>query len=252
MVKSIKNSLGQDFKTYASFSYPTTNFGTLTSYEGELNPANQVCAMSSCLDNLDLSGERDQLDFKGLLDVGTGGSISLSEKQQKDASIDGVLPKLWSILSVDGDFSKSKTKNIKLNLGPAHVRFLNKLELRKYIDALPDEDYYKQKFINGDLVVIVSDVVVSEMSVTVEIDSETALNLEAAVSAYDEASQGKDIKLKFDYKKISNGKYQFDVNQPVIVMRLPKKQPTAGGLGLTDDFGDWLPVTDFIQNEELD
>jgi hypothetical protein len=242
MVKSVRESLGKDFASYSSFSYPTNNFGVLTSFDSELKPENQICAMNSCLDLALVNDE--WLDFKGLLNVGTGGSIQLTETDQKTASIDAVLPKLWSIINVSGGFEKSSTRKVDLNIGPATVRFINKLKLKKYIDNLDDTNEYKQKYVSGDLVVIVSDVVVKNMTVTVELDSDSSLKLETAMQgASTESSE-----LDFTFTKVTNGKYVFKIDKPVIIMRLPKKQPSAGGLGIDDSFDSWLPVKDFIND----
>lgn len=242
MVKSVRESLGKDFKSYSSFSYPTNNFGALTSFDTDLKPENQICAMNSCLD-LTLT-EDEWLDFKGLLDVGTGGTIELTETDQKTASIDAVLPKLWSIINVSGGFEKSSTQKVELNIGPATVRFIDKLKLKEYIDNLDDTNAYKQKYISGDLVVIVSDVVVKNMSVTVELDTNSSLKLEAAMQGGNVDSS----ELDFTFTKVTDGKYVFRVDKPVIIMRLPKKQPSAGGLGIDDSFNSWIPVKDFIDD----
>lgn len=242
MTKALRKSLGKDFKEYSSFSYPTDNFGVLTSFDQELSPSNQICAMASCITGLELNSPEEWINLKGLVNVGTGGTITLTETQQKDVSIDAVLPKLWSILNVSGGFNKNSTQKVTLDIGPGTVRFVNKLKLKETIDNLPDTDLFKQKYINGDLVVAVSDVVVQNMTVTIEIDSNASANLEASISNEDIDSGD----LDFTYKKVTNGKYVFEIKKPVIIMRLTKKQPSAGVLGEEKDFDDWIAIKDFL------
>lgn len=246
MTQSVKKSLGKDFKKYSAFSYPTNNFGVITSFENRLSPENQVCAMSRCLNGLEL-GENEWMTLKGICDIGEGGAITLTQKVQTSISVKAILPKLWDVLGLGADFNKNKVKTVTLSIGPGVVRYVNKLQFTKFIDALPDNDAYKKKYVQGSLVVVTSDVVVKYLNVTVDVDDTTAMALNAKLDAGQLSKQFGNVELDFKMERMSNGKYTFTVNKPVIILRLARKQPSAGSLGVGENFDTWPIQKDFIK-----
>lgn len=245
MVKKVKKSLGKQFKGYSSFTYPTSNFGVMTSYTDKAEDGNYYCGMNTCLD-IKLSSN-EILNMGGLLDVGSGGPITLSESDKKVVSLDAVLPQLWKTLNVEGEYSSDKVTTVTMSLGAGHVRQLNRIRLKEALAKLSDDHPYKIAFNNGKFAVVVSDVVVESMSFDVKFDNNTTGKIEAALSKV--PADSTNATLNFGYERTLNGEYKFKVTHPVIVMRLIKKQPNAGALSGTNDFSDWLTIK---ENNDID
>jgi hypothetical protein len=112
-------------------------------------------------------------------------------------------------------------------------------ELSYFWGSLQKGEAYK-------LTVVVSDVVVESMTVTIKFDNQTTASIEAALQLpvnNDSAS------LNFNFERIRDGEYVIEVTEPVIIMRLLKKQPNGGTLGGSSGFDDWLIVK---ENYKLD
>jgi hypothetical protein len=248
MVKAVKDALGKDFHGYYGFSYPTNNFGLITSFEDTLANENQYCAMIRCLDGINISNHEEWLNIKGLADIGQGGAISISEKKKTKISVDAVLPKLWNVLQLSSTTSNEREVKTILNLGPAYVRFLNKKIFDEYIDELPGENSYKQKYNSGSLVIVVSDVVVEYLTIRIEVDNQLSAILDAKIDAGKISEEFGKIDLDASISKTTSGVYELTIDKPVIILRLTKKQPSSKELRKTDNFDNWIPVRDFIEN----
>lgn len=249
MRKSVKKALGKDFKGYYAFSYPTNNFGLITSFENKLANENQYCAMVECLDGINISNRNEWLNIQGLADIGQGGPIKLSENKKTKISIDAVLPKLWSVLSLDGSFSNEREVKTTLDIGPAYVRFLNKKKFDEYINKLPDNNKYKQKYDQGILIIITSDVVVEYLTVKIGVDNQLSTRLDAVIDAGQLDAKFKNFNLDAKFAKTSSGIYELTIDKPVIVLRLAKKRPSSKEFFPIDTFDKWDPVQDFINNQ---
>lgn len=251
MTKAVKESLGKDFDKFSAFSYPTNNFGMITSFENSMKPKNQLCAMNRCLTGLDPLVGAEWIDLKGLADIGRGGKITLEQEVQNSLSISAVLPKLWNVLGISTTFDNNTIKKTQLDIGPGIVRYLNKLKFDAYIKNLPANDLYKKKFNEGNLVIITADVIVESLTATVEVDQTTAAKLDAKLDAGQLSKEFGNVELNFKMERTSQGKYTFVVSTPVIILRLARKQPSAGELGAVDkkDFETWPIQGDFISSE---
>ncbi len=253
MKNALKKSMGKDFKGYYAFSYPTNNFGLITSYENELAQSNQYCAMAACLDGIEINNETEWLHLGDLADVGDGAAIDLSEKKKTKIAVDAVLPKLWNAVQIDGSVSNDREVKTTLQIGPAHVRFINKKKFEEYIENLPQTNKYKQKYNAGNLVLIVSDVVVESLSVRIEVDNTLATKLDAAIASGSISKNLGDVDLKATLEKTTSGVYELKIDKPVIVLRLAKKQNPIKGTGVallgnqSDNFDNWVPVKDYIE-----
>jgi len=250
MRKAVKDSLGKDFKGYYAFSYPTNNFGLITTFENKLASENQYCAMIGCLDGITIPNLEGWLHLAGLADVGQGGPIKLSEKKKNKISVNAVLPKLWSALKLEGGMDNERDVKTTLNIGPAHVRFLNKKKFEEYIEKLPSDNRYKQKYETGNLILITSDVVVEYLSVKIEVDNNLSAKLDAEIQAGQiEEDLGK-VDLDAKFEKTSSGTYELTIKKPVIILRLARKQPDPDleAFIQIDNFDDWELVRRYIEN----
>jgi len=243
MVKAVKKAIVGDFSGYRGINFPTNNFGLLTTYEKSASDKNMLCAMAGCFDSLHLLNKEDSLKMGGLADIGKGAAISLNEKTQNQLSTKVILPELWKSLAINGGVESKEVKNVTLSFGPTYKRQLNRLKLEKFIGNLPENDPYKKRFNTGELIVVIADVIVENMEIIVDVESTAAIAVDAKIGLVGKAA--KDT-LKGEFKKVTEGRYSFKINQPLIVLRLVRKQPQGGFLGATDNFDDWLPVIDPI------
>jgi len=250
MTKMLRKAVGKDLKGYYPFSYPTNNFGILTTFEYNLSPEYQLCAMLNCFDSLEILNSSEWLNLKGLADIGEGAPISINERIQSSISVNAVLPKLWNTLDLKGGIDKKHIKNVSLKMGRAYVRHLNRLRFNDLINSLPDDNLYKKQYLSGNLVIVVSDVVVTSMEVIVELEDSMKIALEAKFAPGTANSKFTDISLNGQVERIASGKYAFKINQPVIILRLAKKQPQAGTLQESDNFEQWIYAKDYIKSKE--
>ncbi|WP_461642679.1 hypothetical protein [Labilibaculum euxinus] len=248
MRKAVKKSLGKDFKDYYAFSYPTNNFGLITSYENKLANENQYCAMVGCLDGIDIPNNKAWLHLDGLASVGTGAPIRLTESKKTKISVDAVLPKLWNALQIDASVQNERKVETTLNIGPGHVRFINKKKFEEYIESLPSTNKYKQKYESGDLILIVSDVVVEYLSVKIKVDNALAAKIDAEIEAGGIGEKLGKADLNAKLETSTSGTYELTIDRPVIVLRLAKKQSRKKGFRESDNFDDWINVIDYIEN----
>ena len=246
MTKAVRKAMGKDFREYQSPSFPTNNFGILTTYENEVTDQSLLCAMSGCFDSLIINNESDSINLGGLADVGRGPAILLNERNQHSVSLKTLLPKLWDILGIEAGVDKKEIVNVGLKLGPTYERHLNKIKFNAFINRLPDDNLYKRQYLTGNLVVIVADVVVRNMEIVINLEDSAAARLNAIISP--EVTMTSDT-LKGEFKRLTSGQYSFKINQPLIVLRLARKQPQGGVLGESENFNDWIPVKDNIDKK---
>jgi hypothetical protein len=246
MTKAVRKAMGKDFREYHSPSFPTNNFGILTTYENELTDQSLLCAMSGCFESLIINNEKDSINLGGLADVGQGPAIILNERNQYSISVQSLLPELWDILGLGAGVDKKEIVNVALKLGPTYERHLNKIRLNAFINSLSDDNLYKRQYLAGNLVVIVADVVVKNMEITINLEDSAAARLNAKISS--KVTLTTDT-LKGEFKRLTSGQYSFKINQPLIVLRLARKQPQGSVLGESENFNDWKPVKDNIDRK---
>lgn len=244
MTKTLKKAFGIDFKGYYAFSYPTNNFGILTTYENDISTKNYLCAMLSCFDSLEPKNTSEWLRLKGYADIGEGSPVNIDVKTQSKISTKAILPKLLKTLNIKGGINKNNITTVTLKTGNGYVRNLNKIKFNDLINSLPEDNLYKKKYINGNLVIVVSDVIVNSMEVIVELKDSLKIELEAKFAPGASITQFSDIDLNGEIERIESGKYSIKMNQPIIILRLTKKQPHGGTLAVTEDFNNWIPVKD--------
>ena len=256
MNKKVKAVLGNEFKDYQSFSFPTDNFGLITAYTPKDNtdkPKDKdfLCDTWECLslgDHVPTDPEALK-SINGFAAVGENGAdITLSVTEKSDVAFNALLPKIASVLNIGGGFDKNKNTVTELQAGPFFVRKLRRQRMIDFINGLPPNSAMKQAFDQGKLVLVVGDVVSTGMKVRVKADSTTKANIDAKIGApggtgvvskvFTDSSFG------FKVTREENGEYTFQTTRPVVVLRLAKHQPAAGALGaeLSDDWKDWVTI----------
>lgn len=244
-IKSIEKALGKDVRKFKFFSYPTDNFGIATSYKGQDNDLQRICATWSCIgiDYTKIPKGKDWLNVNGFADVGAGGKeISLKEKVKNDLSISTVLPKIYNVLNVEGGFDKSTIINTDLKIGKVFKRSLNVDKLRKEFSTSSNQTL-KEVFDDGGLAYVVSDIVIESMSVTIKINSTAAAKIDAKLEGLT-SKMISDASVSVGFKKERDGEYTFVFDNPVIVARISKRQPAAQKLENTEkiDISTWEDV----------
>jgi hypothetical protein len=248
MGKAIKKSIGNDLKGYLPFSYPTDNFGLITSYDESAVDENFICDMWSCIGvDTAKSNSATWLDMNKFAAVGAGGSITLSEKDQKNLAIGALLPKIFSIIGVNTRVNNDRTTQLSINIGKAYLRKLRRQPMIDYINQLDKSSLLYKSFSNGTLVLVVADCVIEDLSVEVKIDKQHSSALDAKIGAIPGSTVASkvfsDVSLTVAVTRNLSGTYTFKINHPVIYARLAKKQPLSQPLeGNDDTFDDWTIV----------
>lgn len=246
MGKAIKKAIGSDLNGYQIFSYPTDNFGLITSYENSVSDANFLCDMWNCIGINDMNHTSiNWINLNNFAGVGEGGTIELSQKKKSKVAVDIILPKIYDVIGVSGGFKTDRTTEVNITIGKAYLRKLRRNEIIGYINNLENTNSIKKAFINGDLVIVVADCIIENMTVSVKVDQETSAAIDAKLGVSGSSIAAKvfqDASLSVSVEKSSSGSYMFKISHPVIFARLTKKQPEAGSLGTSNDFSDWTTV----------
>ncbi|WP_431294145.1 hypothetical protein [Pedobacter sp. P26] len=99
MGKAIKKAIGNDLKGYETFSYPTDNYGLITSFDNKSTKAkNFLCDMWNCIgQERPATSSPDWLSMKGFAAVGAGGSVDLTDEEKRPLHSKSCFPKfmMW-------------------------------------------------------------------------------------------------------------------------------------------------------------
>lgn len=255
MSRKITAALGAQFNEYQSFTYPTSNYGLSTAYtpqSGRDIPSDRdfLCDMWSCIGIEDAEIPMDpkaQLAMNGFAAVGTGGTITLTETEQREIASNVALPEIYSVVNVSGGFQKNQVTETTMTIGPAHARQLRRKVMSEYISKLPATDPMKRAFDAGTLVLVIGDVVVDSLKVDIKVTNTAKPALDAALGKDVPGGAGKvfsSAKISVKMSSAVDGRYTFNIDRPIIVKRLLKRQPGAGVLGnaLDDAWTDWDAV----------
>jgi len=242
--------------SYQVSPYPVDNFGILTAYkppQGERwDESNEICATWSCLGvdaNKVPTDPNERLSVSGFADTGTGGTISLSDDQQNSFGVKLLLPGLAKLVDIKGNVDWKSHVTVNLQLGNATKRVLNRIKAYNYMkNTLQPGNPLKDAFDQGQLVILVADLVVDSLDATIKVDKDLNAGADAALSKAAESQQlpvGKDASLSGKLENKGGGSYHLEVKNPVVIAVLPKQQPSAGTLGPpspSDPWGDWKQV----------
>lgn len=250
MEKKLAAAIGRDVETYTPFSYPTDNFGLATIYADTgsrptLLDQDFLCDTWNCLGiENPPTDSASQITVNGFAAVGTGGTIQLTEQEKNELAIKALLPELYQVLGVQGGFDQKRVTRTSLQMGPAHLRKLRRLQFASYVNGLGQDHPLRERYERGDLTVVVADAVVDNIKLDVTLDAEGSAALDAKLDpTAGLVKQLSGAKLGVKVSKGRAGTYSFEVTRPVIVRRLAKRQP-AGGVLAEDDstWSDWPSV----------
>jgi hypothetical protein len=227
---------GKDYKTYFWFSQPTDNYGVGTCYNvasGSFNnpitlDTNYICSTWSCInrDQNMPSNHNDLLRILGYADIGDGGPVTLSQSDQKDAALSGILPAFFKVLNIDASIDWTNRVQTDITLGDAYKRFLIPERFKTNVMALADTSDLKQSYLHGHLVVAVSDLIIDGITATItitnDIDGKLGVSLSNAVGTV----VGNGASLQFSVDKTSGGRFNLTTTNLTVVAVLYSKWPT--------------------------
>jgi len=257
MQQKIKTLLGEDFKDYTWSSYPTDNFGIVTSYDpakgDSFGDMNFLCATWSCLSMQVPTDPDKKLNIAGFADVGNnGGIIKLSEKETTDLATSVVLPEIYEIVKVSADAGANTDVKTQMTLGRVYPRKLIRSKMLAYVKTLQSDDPMKAAFERGNLTLIVADVVIDSMLVKIQVDKTKQAKLAVDLASKLEVGKiFKGAKLELKVNRADNGEFEFEVVKPVILAVLARKQPQAGVLEAPGTGWDDWKVVPVPHNEVL-
>jgi hypothetical protein len=170
--------------------------------------------------------------------------ITLSEKEGKTLAVEALLPQLYQVIGVQGGFEKKRVTNAVLQMGPAHIRKLRRIPFATYVNGLAADHPIKAAYERGDLTIVVADAVVDRIKLDVSLDATASSALDAKFDPTGgRIKQLGGAKLGVKLSSSRTGSYTFEVERPVIIRRLGKRQSAGGELAAGgDDWNDWAPV----------
>lgn len=250
MIKGIKKAIGRDLKDYQFFSYPRNNYGVITSYEETISDYNFLCDTWYCIGvTTPPTDIVSWLTVNGYVAEGNGGQVNLTEKVKKKFALNVALPKMYQVIGVEGQMNSSSVLSTTVSFGSAYFRQLRRDPILKYIGDLPQNSSVKTAFDAGKLAYIVADVVIKDLTVTIEVEREMDLVLKTKVGETG-TKLFSDSELEVGLTRTQEGTYSLKVDKPVIVARLGRKQPAAGYMDGGEGFDNWPVVTNLPVPQE--
>lgn len=246
MQKKVKAVFGDLFDGYTWFSYPTNNYGLLTCYrltslDKKPNHGDTICSMWSCIDVQVPEIPTDEISYlsmNGFVDYGDhGGSIELTESEEKDVTFKAVLPKIKELLNISAGIDWSKGTKTNLTIGQAYPRRLNQIKMIDYINGLESDHLIKRAYENGQLAIIAADVLIRSMTITISVDKNSNSDLVTELDGKLGDFISDEAKLEVNISSSLSGTYKLSINKPVILAALTVIQP-QGGVLLAEDVED--------------
>jgi hypothetical protein len=235
MQSASKEALGRDAKNYDWFSYPTNNYGMLTSYDGEATVPKFICDSWNCIDIKDANVPSELnkwLNMNEYAAVGSGPRISLSEKVQRKIGVEALLPELYKVIGISASGVGTGIKTLEISFGPGHIRNLRKHIFANFVPNSSNEQL-KAKFRSGDLVYVNSDIVLENFEVRITVDNNLTSQLDAKLNSGNVPGMPTNFNnatLNVKFEKLANGIYSFKSERPLIVARWTKKMEAANVL----------------------
>jgi hypothetical protein len=171
------------------------------------------------------------LALDGFASIGqNGGAVSLSEKENSKIAAEAVLPRVAQVLGVNASVARSVSSTTTISIPSATPRNLNRIKFKSYLGSSQAPDELKMAYSNATLVMVVSDVVVSQMDVKICRSTEMDAGLKAKLDEAVGKIVGQDASLTLSVSNTADGCYSLNVVRPVIISTLAKKRPAAGEL----------------------
>jgi hypothetical protein len=234
--------LKPDDGPYRWMGYPVDNFGVLTAYDPpagstEMGAAQLICDTWYCagVEDADIpksdtaDGLRRRLEVKGLVALGEGPGVTLTETRQREIGIKLVLPALAKVLKLDAHANWKKSVETTVTLGEAFKRAVRRDRYQAFIEKESTNKTLKTAFTNGRLNYVAGDIVVTKSEVKIVLkknfDAGVKAELDTAVK-----SLGKGSSLDLSGSSATDGTYTLKINSPMILAVQMRAQPGAGVL----------------------
>jgi hypothetical protein len=239
---TVAGTLGLSLKDYDCPAYPVNNFGLGTSWDSSADPPQMICDPATCLGINKTDAQTNELD--GYAFAGSGGPIEIKNSANSDYALSAVVPELLQVLDINLSAEAKNTMSANLSITGATIRYLNRDKMISHINNDPTTPpTLKSDFQQGKLTIVTSDVVANGLAVTITVDPTKNASLKASLDgklaggAGKVVGQGANLQVTLDSSQ--SNQYTLNTNSPVVVCRLQRKQPTAGGLAASPLWNDW-------------
>jgi hypothetical protein len=241
MAKKVKEVLGGNTTKHFKFaSYPVNNFGVATAYAKD---GTELCATWTCLaDDADVPTDTDALlsvttkSGTRYADVGTGGTITLSDDEKHEFGLKLLLPQILKVVNLNANIGRNNDVKTDLSLGDVTIRKMIPDRVVSRIKSLPADSSERTAFDQRNLQLVYSDIVTKSMTITLNVDNSSNTDTDAKLSGalggrVGSVIGGKDSELSVKVDSATKGKYVLTVASPVVLATWTKLQPSAGHLG---------------------
>lgn len=242
---------GPQYKGFQWLTYPLDNYGVGTAYSAQQKQF--LCDTFPCLGLRPPDPLKDLNPWINVLDSATntnyaaqaaGPPANLSSAKSKKVLIAAVLPKLLSVVGLDGSLDYSNDKTVTIGFAKAYVRELYPKPYLTRVTSGTDDKYgVRQAFERRDLVVVTADVVIEALSVKVEPNSKLGTKLKATAGEAVKDFSGASLNVQVDTS--SKATYTVTSKSPFIVGIRPRQNPLRSGVGTTSiptNWNTWRPI----------
>jgi|KBSSwiStaDraftv2_1062776.scaffolds.fasta_scaffold555623_1 hypothetical protein len=229
---AMKNVFGKDFKDYQWLNYPVNNFGVGTAYKGtnaKFSNKGFLCATFSCFD-APVPKDADKwlrvnIGPEEYADPGCGGPVDVTFQKNKDLVLGAVLPQIFSVIGLSANLQKTGTSVAEIKSASMCSRLLQQEKMNEYIRNLQTDKYgLKRSYENDRLVLIVGDLVISNMTVSVKADQGLKAGLDSKLQGKVEKVLGQGANFGVKLTKSSASTYEMKITEPVIAAVLAVRQ----------------------------
>lgn len=249
---------GAQFRGYAWLDYPIDDFGVASAYRGygaSTQDGGFLCATFDCVGApmptepakwLPVITPREP---GGYASVGCGGAVTATLQQLEEASGRTVLSSILKSLSFSASASSEKAKTVQLKFDEACVRKLKQGLYESAIATRPNDTLGLAKaYGEGNLVVIVADVVVKGLYIVVQPDVKMKAAMEAELKGVASKTLTGPAGVQAQVSASEKGTFELRLARPIIVGYLAVHRggrPVGRALGAVAvdvDWLDWDPV----------
>jgi len=257
---------GKAYKDFQWLPYPLDNYGVGTAYSKSQDKF--LCDTFPCLGMETAPNPASSSEYERWIKIinpttnvtysaiGSGPSAEFTNQQKKKLLLQALVPKILSVIGVEGDVNFDTQRDVTLQLAKGTLRNLYAKPYLTYVTSLTSNaDTYGllSAYQTRRLVVVTSDVVINEFVIKVDKTSQAGAGIKLKVGEQaksDFAGSG----LNFTVSKSGTTHYIIKGNSPFIVGIRPKRMPLESGVGTSSiprNWNTWKPETITIPPQRL-
>lgn len=244
---------GAQFRGYQWLDYPVDAFGVASAYRGYGTTTKDegfLCATFDCVgspaptDPTKLLQVVTQSEPSGYASVGCGGPVKATLQQLDEASGRALLSSILRSLSFSASVAGERAKTVQLAFDEACVRKLKQGRYEAAINALPGDPLGVAKaYRDGNLVVVVADVVVTGLHIVVRPDTKMKAALDGQLKGAVSKALTGPAGVQANVSTSESGSFELKLPRPLIVGYLAAQRggrPIGRTLGAVPADLDWL------------